>query len=134
MKITRYGNYYKIQCAQTQYKDVLDVCNLLTVADLEFIAEATTYKTFRGHVKDVLDQHSFRYPLVKVCSVLADGVFTLKRRKEVTLSRRGSSFNSRLSRMISNYALAERLGIECHLKNKLLENENADNKAKLLGL
>jgi hypothetical protein len=134
MKIIRYNKIYQVYCGQSAFKDVLSIVNVLTVDDLEFIAEATSYKTFQANVQTSLDRFSFRYPLKKVCHVLADGVFTRKRDKTVTLSRRGSSFNSRLSRMINNYALAERLGIECHLKNKLLENENADNQAKLLGL
>lgn len=134
MKIVKHMGVYKVYCGQSSYKDVLNVCNLLSTGDLEVIAEATTYKNFRVHVKDVLDKFSYRYPLNKVCHILADGVFTRKRDKTVTLSRRGSSFNSRLSRMLNNYALAERLGIECHLKNKLLENERANNQAELLGL
>lgn len=134
MKITRYPDGYKIHCAQTQYKDVLDVVDVLTVDDLVKIAKETVYKNFKAAVKEALDQHAYRYPLEKVCNILADGVFTRKRDKSITLSRKGSGFNRRLSRMNSNYALAERLGIECHLKNKLLEKENADNKAKLLGL
>lgn len=134
MKIVKTQGVFKVYCGQSAYKDVLDVCNVLTLADLEFIAEETTYKNFRVHVKDVLDKFSYRYPLNKVCHILADGVFTLKRDKTVSLSRRGSSYNSRLSRMINNYALAERLGIECHLKNKLLENERADNQTQFLGL
>lgn len=134
MKIIKYYHKYQIYCAQNAYVDVLDVCNVLSVDDLEYIAEATSYKNFQANVKITLDRFSFRYPLRKVCHVLADGVFTRKRDKTITLSRRGSSFNSRLSRMINNYALAERLGIECHLKNKILENENADNKTEFLGL
>lgn len=134
MKIIKYGRAYQIYCGQSAFKDVLGITSILKVEDIEFIAEATSYKNFRLNVKEILDRFSFRYPLNKVCHVLADGVFTRKRRKEVTLSRRGSSYNSRVSRMINNYALAERLGIECHLKNKILENENADNKTKLLGL
>jgi len=134
MKISLYPDGYKVYCAQSAYKDVLDVASIITTGDLEYIAEATTYKNFRVNVKDVLSHFSYKYPLNKVCHILADGVFTLKRDKTVTLSRRGSSYNSRLSRMISNYALAEKLGIECHLKNKLLENERANNKAEFLGL
>lgn len=134
MKIIKYYHKYQIYCAQNAYVDVLDVTSLLNTYDLEFIAEATTYKGFQANVKITLDRFSFRHPVTKVCHVLADGVFTRKRDKTTTLSRRGSSFNSRLSRMISNYALAERLGIECHLKNKLLENENAENKTEFLGL
>ena len=134
MKIIRYNKIYQVYCGQSAFKDVLDITSILGIHDLEFIAEATSYKTFQANVKYTLEGFSFRYPLRKVCHVLADGVFTRKRDKTITLSRRGSSFNSRLSRMISNYALAERLGIECHLKNKLLENENADNKTEFLGL
>ena len=132
MKLVKHMGVYKVYCGQSSYKDVLNVCNLLSTGDLEFIAEATTYKNFRVHVKDVIGKFSYRYPLNKVCHILADGVFTLKRDKTVSLSRRGSSYNSRLSRMINNYALAERLGIECHLKNKLLENERADNQTQFL--
>ena len=134
MKIVKYHKKYAVYCGQSMYADVLDVTSILSISDIEFIAEATTYKNFKVHVQVILDLLSFRYPKEKVCHILADGVFTRKRDKSVTLSRRGSSFNSRLSRMINNYALAERLGIECHLKNKLLEKENADNKTEFLGL
>lgn len=134
MKIIKYYDKYQVYCGQCMYVDVLSITSLLSTYDIEFIAEATSYKNFRQNVEAVLYNFDRRYPLSKVCNVLADGVFTRKRDKSITLSRRGSSFNSRLSRMISNYALAEKLGIECHLKNKLLENENANNKAKLLGL
>lgn len=134
MKITLYLDGYKVHCAQRKYKDVLDVTSILKREDIEFIAEANIYKNFKLEVKRALNKHAYRYSLDKVCSILADGVFTLKRDKTITLSRRGSSFNSRLSRMINNYELAERLGIECHLKNKLLENENDENKIQFLGL
>lgn len=134
MKIIFFNGQYKIHCAQRKYLDVLDVVNVLDVDDICPIAEETTYKNFKLAVKKVLNKHAFKYPLDKVCSILADGIFTVKKDKTVTLSRRGSSFNSRLSRMLNNYALAERLGIECHLKNKLLEKENANNQAEFLGL
>ena len=134
MKITLYPEGYKIHCAQTQYKDVLDVVNVLDTEEIYIIAKETSYKSFKSAVKKALNKHAFRYPLDKMCHVLADGVFTRKRDKTVTLSRRGSSFNSRLSRMLNNYSLAERLGIECHLKNKLLEKERAENQRELLGL
>ena len=134
MKITLYPAGYKIHCAQTQYKDVLEVCNVLDTDDVYLIAKETSYINFKRAVKTALAKYAYKYPLDKMCQVLADGIFTRKRDKTITLSRRGSSFNSRLSRMINNYALAERLGIECHLKNKLLEKENADNQTKLLGL
>lgn len=134
MKISLYPDGYKVYCGQNAYKDVLAVCNVLTVRHLEFIAEATTYKNFKANVAEVLLRFAYRYPISKLCHILADGVFTLKRDKTVTLSRRGSSYNSRLSRMINNYALAEKLGVECHLKNKLLENERANNQAEFLGL
>jgi hypothetical protein len=134
MKIIKYQGTYKVYCGQSTFRDVLDVVNVLTPYDLEFIAEATTYKNFKSNVKIALDRFSYRYPVRKVCHILADGVFTRKRDKTITLSRKGSGFNNRVSRMISNYALAARLGIDCHLKNKLLEKENADNQTQFLGL
>lgn len=134
MKIINYGGKYKVYCAQSMFPDVLNVTSILTTHDIEFIAEATTYKNFTTNVKTILDNFSYRYPVAKVAHILADGVFTRKRDKTIGLSRKASGFNTRVSRMISNYALAEKLGIECHLRNKLLEIENAVNKAKLLGL
>jgi len=134
MKIVKYNNQYQIHCAQSAFKDVLDITGILKPCDLEFIAEATTYKEFQSNIQNVLNTFACRYPFNKLYHVLADGVFTRKRDKKVTLSRRGSSYINRLSRMVSNYSLAERLGIECHLKNKLLEKSNDYNETELLGL
>lgn len=134
MKIIKYRDGHYIFTSQRQYKDVLDVVNVLDIDAISLIAKETVYKNFKQVVQEALDKHAYKYPLEKVCSILADGVFTLKRDKTMGLSRKGSGFNRRLSRMSYNLALAERLGVECHLKNKLLENENAENKTKLLGL
>jgi len=134
MKIILDNGKYKVHTAQRKYVDVLGVCSVLTDEDISIIAEETNYRTFKRIVKGCLDNHAYRYSLEKVCNILADGVFTLKRDRTITLSRRGSSFNRRLTRMINNYELAQRLGIECHLKNKLLENERANNQAEFLGL
>lgn len=134
MKIVKYRKFYAVHCGQRHYRSVLDVVNVLTHDDMVLIAEETTYKLFKFMVKEALDKHAYKYPLEKVCHILADGVFTRKRDRNIKLSRKGLGFNRRLSRMLSNYALAERLGIECYLKNKLLENENANNQAELLGL
>lgn len=132
-------NKYLLYTGQNSYVDVLDVVAILTQEDLEHIAKEEEYDWVTIRIVERLEEKENRYyykDASKLKHILVDGLFTLKRSKEVTLSRKGQSYFSRLSRMKYNLELATQMGIELQLKNKILtEGESHDkNEEHILGL
>lgn len=135
MKVTFHKNKYYIRCAQRVFKDLLREVETLGREDVEHIARVSDdIKTLREEVKVFCDNLPIKINQEKLVAILADGVFTLKRSGKVTPSRRGVNLNTRMSRMLYNVDLARSLAIECHLKNKILENENDKTSPTVLGL
>lgn len=134
MKIVRTNTGYKIYAGMKVYKDILSITSILSEEEIIEIAEEEVYANFRVKVKEVLDRKPVRYNFAKLVSVLMDGVYSTKKGNAIGLTDKRASFNARFTRMLQNYEMAQTLGIECHLKNKLLERSNDKNEASILGL
>lgn len=132
MHLTPRGYY--IYTGQRNYKDLLEVTEVLTEEDISELAEEELYKNFLAKLQEILDRKDRRYNSSKIISILIDGVYSIKKGRVLGLTIKRRSFNARLTRMLQNYEMAHTLGIECHLKNKLLEKENDTYEARILGL
>lgn len=126
---------YAIHTGNSTYLEVLTDIEALDAIDVEKVAQAETIEEVREKVQEVLYYKDRKYKAKKIISVLIDGVFTRKRSKHCTLSRRGQSYNMRLSRMLYNLERARALSIEVHLRNRIKkENVYDSNEGNLLGL
>lgn len=132
--IDRYGKH-AVYASSTVLVAPLELIPLVDEVDLEALADFKDYNEFRAEVKAILADSGYGSAnAIKLSELLGDGIFTYKRNKTFTLSRRGQSYAGRLRRMTQNLERAEVLGIEAHLLNKILKENKNENATEILGL